>query len=133
GAFEDFRARENKDERQLHVEHGKPLRFGKEGKKGLLLNARTFRLEIVTLREPVPSDGNLDEEADILVHDQSKQPPASMQAVLPFPEFPVVLGVLYRSERPTYDGTLTAQMASAVQRGADLDTLLQSGATWTVD
>jgi len=133
GAFEDFRSRENKDERQLHVQHGKPLRFGKEATKGLRLEPRTFRLEIVSIGEPAPSDGKLIEETDILVHDETNRALASMLAGLPFPDYPVVLGVLYRSERPTYDGTLTAQMASAVQRGADLDALLQSGATWTVD
>ncbi len=131
GAFEDFRAREHKAERQLHVVHGQPMRFGAENEKGLRLNASTFRLEVVTIGEPA-SDGKVVEESDLVVHDETNRALASMLAGLPFPDYPVVLGVLYRQERPTYDGTVQAQLEAAKSRGANLDALLQSGATWTV-
>jgi 2-oxoglutarate ferredoxin oxidoreductase subunit beta len=130
GAFEDFRAREHKEERQLHVEHGKPLLFGPDNGKGLRLNPRALELEVVTLDEPA-SDGKVIEESDILVHDETNVSLASMLARLPFPKFPVALGVLYRSERMTYDGTVHEQMRAARVKEADLDALLQSGNTWT--
>jgi 2-oxoglutarate ferredoxin oxidoreductase subunit beta len=131
GAFEDFRAKEHKDDRQIHVEHGKPLLFGAGESKGLRLNAKTFRLEVVTLGEAA-SDGKVVTVEDILVHDETNSSLASMLARLPFPEFPVVLGVLYRSERQTYDGAVHAQMEMAKKKPADLDALLNSGSTWTV-
>jgi 2-oxoglutarate ferredoxin oxidoreductase subunit beta len=131
GAFEDFRSREHKVERQLHAEHGKPLLFGEDNKKGLRLNALAFKLEVVTVGEAGP-DGKVITEADIVIHDESNASLAGMLAHLPFPEFPVVLGVLYRSERATYDGAVTAQMAAARQKPGDLDALLNSGSTWTV-
>jgi 2-oxoglutarate ferredoxin oxidoreductase subunit beta len=130
GAFEDFRAREHKEERQLHVEHGKPLLFGPDNGKGLRLNPRALELEVVTLDEPA-SDGKVIEESDILVHDETNVSLASMLARLPVPKFPVALGVLYRSERMTYDGTVHEQMRAARVKEADLDALLQSGNTWT--
>lgn len=132
GAFEDFRARENKGERQLHVVHGQPLRFGNDNEKGLRLSASTFRLEVVTLGQPA-SDGKVISESDLLVHDETNRALASMLASMPFPDFPVALGVLFREERPTYDGTVRAQMVDAQKKPADLDALLRSGATWTVD
>lgn len=130
GAFEDFRARENKEEHQIHVRHGEPLLFGKDNGKGLRLNPRVLALEVVTVGEAA-SDGKVVEASDILVHDETNPSLASMLARLPFPAFPVALGVLYRSERKTYDETVHEQMQAARGREADLDALLQSGSTWT--
>ncbi len=132
GAFEDFRAREHKFDRQIHVEHGSPLLFGKEKQKGLRLNVKTLGLEIVTLGEAAPSDSKVIELTDILVHDQGNLALATTLASLPFPDFPVVLGVLYRVERETFDGAMNAQMKKAKEQKADLHALLHSGTTWSV-
>lgn len=131
GAFEDFRAREHKADRQLHVEHGKPLLFGKEMNKGLRLNPKNLSLEVVTVGEPAPSDGQSISLEDVLVHDEGNHMLATMLAGLPFPDFPVALGVLYRTERDTYDAAVHAQMAMAKQKKRSLDDLLRSGNTWT--
>jgi len=132
GAFEDFRAREHKKTRQLHVEHGKPLLFGEENEKGLRFNVKTLSVEVVTVGEP-DSDGKVISEDDIMVHDETNHTVATLLAGLSFPEFPVALGVLYRAPRDTYDGAVHAQMAEAKKKEPDLQALLTSGATWTVD
>jgi 2-oxoglutarate ferredoxin oxidoreductase subunit beta len=108
------------------------MRFGNENEKGLRLNTKSFRLEVVTIGQAA-SDGHVIEEGDLLVHDETNWSLASMLSSLPFPDYPVVLGILYRQERPTYDGTLRAQMLEAQKKPGDLDALLQSGATWTVE
>jgi 2-oxoglutarate ferredoxin oxidoreductase subunit beta len=126
GAFEAFTAKETKAERQLLLEHGKPLRFGENGELGLRL-AKNFSLEVVKLGE----DGVT--EADLLVHDETNHTLAFMLARMPFPEFPVALGVLYANERPTYEETLAAQRAKALERGrGKLKDLLHASGTWTV-
>jgi hypothetical protein len=52
---------------------------------------------------------------------------------MPYPEFPVALGVLYAVLRPTYDGTLREQKAAARTKGnGDLQKLLRGGATWEI-
>jgi 2-oxoglutarate ferredoxin oxidoreductase subunit beta len=130
GAFETFRAKENKSTHQLHVEHGKPLIYG-DGKYGLRFSSQLCNMEKVTLGEP-DANGKLIEESDLLVHDETNHLLASALAALPFPEFPVVLGVLYRKERPTYDQTMVDQLEAQKRKKRSLNDLLRSGATWTV-
>ncbi len=131
-AFESFRAKENKDDHQLRVEHGKALLFGKEHEKGLRLNPHTMALEVVTLGQTDKSGRTITEE-DVLVHDETNPMLAYLLARMPFPQFPVALGVLFAAERPTYDETLRHQSEKAQStKTADLNALLRSGNTWTV-
>lgn len=132
GAFEAFRARENKDAKQLHVQHGKPLLFGSNQQFGLHLNVKTFALQVVELGTQAESgrEYTLD---DIVIHDETNLALATMLAALPFPDFPVALGVLYKVERPTYDGTVVAQLEQAKAKKPSLEALLNSGETWLVD
>lgn len=131
GAFEGFRAREHKEDRQLHVRHGAPLLFGKDNRRGLCLDPKTLALQVVELGKADPS-GRVIEESDILVFDQTNLTLASMLARLPFPEFPVALGLLYKKERDAYDGVLQQQMQKQKAQKADLGALLRSGNTWRV-
>ncbi|NLE87089.1 MAG: 2-oxoacid:ferredoxin oxidoreductase subunit beta [Myxococcales bacterium] len=132
GAFESFRSKEHQKERQLLVEHGKPLLFGEQNDKGLRLNPRTLGLEVVTLGAPDAS-GNVVTEQDVLVHDETNPALAYLLARMPFPEFPVALGVLFAEQRPTYDASLWEQNERAkAAQPADLGALLRSGNTWQV-
>jgi 2-oxoglutarate/2-oxoacid ferredoxin oxidoreductase subunit beta len=128
GAFDSFREKDVKAERQVRVEHGKPLLFGTGNDKGLRLNPKNMRLEVVKLGE-----GGLGVD-DVLVHDETNSTLAFMLARMPFPEFPVALGVLFAEERPTYDGTVSEQQAAAVKKAGkgSLHTLLNSGSTWEI-
>ena len=128
GAFKNFTGKDHKEERQLRVEHGKPLLFGKDRKKGLRIDPKTLRLAVVTVGE----DGIT--EDDVLVHDETNENIAHMLVRMPFPEFPIALGVLYAKERPTYDAALTSLRRDAEEKAGkgDLEALLNSGATWTV-
>lgn len=131
GAFDGFRAKEHKAERQLHVEHGQPLLFGADRKKGLRANPRSMNLEVVTVGEPDTS-GRVVEESDILVHDETNEALATLLCRMPFPEFPVALGILHCKPRLTYDDSLAAQMESARMTRPSLSALLNSGNTWKV-
>jgi 2-oxoglutarate ferredoxin oxidoreductase subunit beta len=57
-----------------------------------------------------------------------------MLAKMPFPEFPVALGVLYAVLKPTYDGTLRQQHSAAKAKAGDgnLQKLLRGGSTWEI-
>lgn len=131
GAFEAFRAKETKDDFQIHVKNGEPLRFGAQHEKGLRLNVQTCQLEVVTIGAP-DADGKTVTESDIVVHDEGNLTLASMLARLPFGKFPVALGVLYQTQRDTYDGVISQQMDKEKQKKPDLGALLRSGSTWTV-
>jgi 2-oxoglutarate ferredoxin oxidoreductase subunit beta len=127
GAFDSFREKDVRAERTVRVEHGKPLLFGEGNGKGLVLNPKTFSLEV---REVGPNGVKLEE---VLVHDETNPMLAYMLTKMPYPEFPVALGVLYAVLRPTYDGTLREQKAAARTKGkGDLQKLLRGGATWEI-
>ena len=128
GAFDVFTDRAVKSERQIRVEHGKPLLFGENNGKGLVLNPTTFGLEVRTIGE-----GGVSVE-DVLVHDETNPMLAYMLTKMPFPEFPVALGVFYAVSRPTYDGTLRQQQAAARAKSGsgNLQKLLLGASTWEI-
>jgi len=129
GAFDVFTDRAVRTERQIRVEHGKPLLFGEGNGKGLVLNPKTFELEV---RNIGGEDGiSVDE---VLVHDETNPTLAYLLTKMPFPLFPVALGVLYAVIRPTYDGTLRQQHAAARAKSGDgnLQKLLLGGSTWEI-
>ena len=128
GAFDSFTEKSLKADRQLRVEHGKPLVFGANRGQGIRLNTRTLGLEVVT----IGVNGVI--EADLVVHDETNPTLAYMLAHMPYPAFPVALGVLFAESRPTYDAVLTEQrIAAELRQGkGDLDKLLHSGDTWTI-
>ena len=64
-AFVSFTDKAAKEDRQIFVEHGKPLLVGEGKKKGLAIDARTLSLRVVNL-----ADGSAAEK-DVLVHDES--------------------------------------------------------------
>ena len=92
------------------------------------MDPRTLALEVVVLGENGVS------EADILVHDETNSTIATMLTRMPFPKFPVAMGVLYAQERDSYERSLVAQheRARAKLGNGNLEKLLHSGETWTV-
>jgi 2-oxoglutarate ferredoxin oxidoreductase subunit beta len=126
--FADFTEKKTSPETQLYAEHAKPLLFGKDRTRGLRLRPNKMELEVVTVGED-----NVTED-DILVHDETNRPLASMLASLQPPTFPMVLGVLYCSPRPTYEEAVFEQIqqASSGTAGTDIASVLRRGRTWTV-
>jgi len=128
GTWTHVTAKEVAADNQLWVEHGQPLLFGKDKDKGLRWTADGSNVEVVT----VGVDGVA--EKDIIVHDETNRSLAFLLAQLMPPDFPIVLGVLYCNPGPSYEQSVADQNAAAVasQAGADINSLLRSGHTWTV-
>jgi 2-oxoglutarate ferredoxin oxidoreductase subunit beta len=123
-AFADFTDREIAAERQVHVEHGKPLLFGKDMEKGLRLKPGTLQLEAVTVGE----DGVA--EVDILVHNERDRGLAQLLVAMEPLELPVALGVVYCDPAPAYEDQVESRLDAACC--GDLNDLLSSGRTWRV-
>jgi 2-oxoglutarate ferredoxin oxidoreductase subunit beta len=128
GAFEFLTDREMKADRQLHLEHGRPLVFGKHREKGIRFDG--VRAEVIALGEGGAS------EADCAVHDAHADGAALafVLAQLDAPAFPVPLGVFRAVEAPVYE-SLDAHLnetARARQGAGRLEQLLASGTTWTI-
>jgi len=128
GVFAEFTERDVAADRQIHVEHGKPLRFGANGEKGLRVRAGSLDLEVVQV-----GDGGV-AEGDILVHDETNRTLAGLLARMTPPAMPVALGVLYCSPAPSYERQVATQIAAAKKPGKtpDLNARLRHGHTWTV-
>ncbi len=128
GVFAGFTAKEIAGDKQLLVEHGKPLVFGKDRKRGLRMKPGTLEIEEVAIGK----DGV--GEADLLVHDETNLGLAMMLASMSRRTMPVALGVLYCDPAPCYESRIVAQVEEAKSRSTngDLNSLLRRGHTWVV-
>ncbi len=120
-------SRETRNDTQLLLEQGKPMIFGKDNNKGLILNDKND-IEVVTIGE------NGITEADILVHDAT-----TMDSSIHFklvrlapPEFPMVFGVVRSVKDDVYDELFEEQIQEqqAVSQIKCMDDLLNSGEVW---
>lgn len=115
-------------DRQLILEHGKPMLFGAEKEKGLVFDKG--RLKVVKIGE----DGIT--EDDILVHDTHELDPILHVALInmQLPDMPVALGVVRSVPAYVYDEELVKQIEEVQQKRkiTCVDELLKSGNTWEV-
>jgi 2-oxoglutarate/2-oxoacid ferredoxin oxidoreductase subunit beta len=128
GAFRSFTDREVRDDRMIAIQHGKPLIFGKDHDKGLMLKGT--KLEVVKL-------GNGISESDLLVYNEEDPDPtlAYLLSGMSYPDYPVPLGVFRNIRKPTYDELMAGQLERSVQNfgKGDLDKLFNAGDTWVVE
>ncbi len=121
---EQITGKDVKDDRTIYLEHGKPMIFGKERNKGLVLN-KGFNLEVVTIGE------NGITENDILVHNAKDNNPNLhyMLARMTYPDFPVAVGVIRSVEDSTYEVLLEKQVKHVQETAKNkcMDDLLNSG------
>lgn len=90
-------SKEDRAEHAVVLEHGKPMIFGKDRNKGLVLDG--WNLKVVTIGE------NGVKESDILVHDANCEDNTLHMklALMEGPDMPVALGVIRNVECESYD------------------------------
>ena len=126
GAHSWLSEKENRYDRLIILEHGKPMIFGKNSDKGLVLDG--FQLKVVTLGE------NGITEKDLLVHDAHCED-STLQlklAMMEGPDFPVAVGVIRDVETETYDEAMTKQIeeVQAKSKIKTFDDLIDSCEQW---
>tara|TARA_B100000795_G_scaffold39249_1_gene25823 strand:- start:17 stop:1027 length:1011 start_codon:yes stop_codon:yes gene_type:complete len=126
--FASITGKEVKQNAQLILEDGKPMLFGPDLNKGIILNG--FKLEVVTVGE-----NNVREE-DILIHDANEQDQSlhTMLARMRPPEFPAALGIIRSVKRQTFDDGVLSQLEYEKENAKfrTVDELLKSGDTWEI-
>ncbi len=125
GCFSKYTDKAVREDKQLFVEHGKPMIFGKERNKGLVLNG--LKLEVVTLGE------NGIAEADLLIHDAEEQDP-TLHQMLVRSEYPLVTGIIRSFPDVTFEERVN-ELTAAVKADssfAKTDDLFFSGETYEV-
>ena len=129
GVFDAFTQKAAAKSQQLNLEHGKPMIYGDDNEKGIVLNPMTLRLEAATIGE------NGVTEANVLVHDETNRALASMLVELDSPDYPHPMGVIYCDPAPTYEAAVNEQIKDAIEKGPapDINGLLRAAPTWTVE
>lgn len=122
--------RATRAEHTITLQHGQKMLFGAERNKGLILDG--LKLRVVEIGK----DGYTEE--DILTHDAHCEDPTLhyMLASMKYPDFPVALGVIRDvAGEPVYDEEVARQVkaVSATAKIHNLDELLNSGETWSVE
>ncbi|HJN64422.1 MAG TPA: 2-oxoacid:ferredoxin oxidoreductase subunit beta [Flavobacteriales bacterium] len=125
----DVTGKDVKHDMQLWLEDGKPMIFGSEMNKGIILNG--LKLEVVTIGE------NDVTEDDILIHNSKEQDITlhMMLSTMSAPEFPVAMGVIRAADELTYDEGMIAQLEENIKntKFKTSDDLFNSGDTWEVN
>jgi 2-oxoglutarate ferredoxin oxidoreductase subunit beta len=115
-------------DRQLILEHGKPMLFGAENEKGIIFDKGKLKVAVI-------GENGVSED-DILVHDAEEVDPTLHMALInmQLPDFPVALGVIRSVAAPVYDVEMEAQIKEVqkTRKVTCVDELLQSGNTWEV-
>lgn len=126
GAHGWLAEKETRSDRLILLEHGKPMIFGKEANKGLMLDG--FNLKVVTIGQ------NGITEADILVHDAACQDTTLQMklALMEGPELPIAVGVIRDVEEETYDAAVETQIAEvqAKSKVKTFDDLIATCEKW---
>lgn len=123
--FSDYTAKENRQESIITIEHGKPMIFGADNNKGLVLNG--FKLEVVTIGE----DGVTEE--DILVHDAHERD-STLHMMLAKLQMPMVNGVIRAVAEETYEARLQQQVEQIekTSKYKSVNDLFTAGETWEI-
>jgi 2-oxoglutarate ferredoxin oxidoreductase subunit beta len=129
GAFNYISDREHREDRQIIVEHGKPLIFGKNRNKGIILVGLKLRVAEI--------GKNGITEDDILIHNAHDPDPTLHLALINMksPEFPVALGVIRDVDAPTYEERVENQIkeVQANSKVKCMEDLMNAGNTWIVE
>ena len=129
GAFLALTSKDGRTRNRIYLEHDKPIRFGEQNEKGVRMRA-DGSLEIVDVADVG--------EDKLLLHDEHREDPSlafALSRIASGPTHPTPLGVFRQVDRPVYGEALEHQLrtAAAQQGPGDLERLLHSGDTWTVD
>lgn len=130
GAFETFTDKSSKANTTIFLEHGKPLIFGDNNDKGIILDGFTPR--VVSLNEYSVNDLWVHDETDrmkAMILSRFFDDPAANTNALPRP-----FGVFYIEDRFCYEDAAQEQVNTAknIKGEGDLAALLKGNNTWEV-
>lgn len=132
GAHKQYTDRTLREENTIRIEHGRPMLFGAQKNKGIMLTGGSDpEAQVVTVGE------NGVTLQDILVHDEKKESQLMVNLLTSFehPTHPLPLGVFRSIDRPTYENTIQEQieLVKSKKKERSAHELFITGETWSVD
>jgi 2-oxoglutarate ferredoxin oxidoreductase subunit beta len=144
GAFDAIKSPATKADAIIPLEQGQPIRFGAPGEDGQgskgLIRGEGGGVDVVEVSTSSTGSAGGVTEADLLVHDATREDPSTAFAISRLTDAGVLhqspIGIFRRVERATYDDQARDQIATAVQgqgeKRAALASLISGSDTWTV-
>ncbi|WP_111709002.1 2-oxoacid:ferredoxin oxidoreductase subunit beta [Lutibacter citreus] len=126
GCFKNVTDKEVKEDKQIYLEQGKPMIFGKNRDKGIVLNG--LKLEVVTIGE------NGITQEDLLVHNAKEQDPTLHQMLVRL-QNPIATGIIRSFDDITLEERVDALTVEvkANSKFKKTDDLFFSGETYEVE
>ncbi len=126
GIHNDYTQKSSRKDTLLYLQHGKPLLFGENDEKGIILDGLTPKVVDV-------SDANRDQILIHNIHDETGVM-TGLLAQFNYPDFPVPVGIFRSILKPSYDQMLNDQIKQAQEKSGvgTLDELLNEGTTWEI-
>jgi 2-oxoglutarate ferredoxin oxidoreductase subunit beta len=128
GAFSLYTNKETKEDNLLYIENGKPLIFGKNKDKGVMLDGwKPVAVDI--------SDGKHSIN-DLIVYDEKNKELAFMLSEFSEnPALPMPLGIFLDIERSVYEDEMEAQIQNTIEKEGkvDIDELLKGNSSWEME
>ncbi|MFV0346187.1 MAG: 2-oxoacid:ferredoxin oxidoreductase subunit beta [Bacteroidales bacterium] len=130
GIYSDITKADNKKDRQLFLEHGKPMIYGENNNLGLMLDKAGKIISVEIGKNGIT-------ETDILVHDAHCEDTHIHNHLIrmSLPHLPIVFGVIRAVDSPVYDECMELQVEEIEHKSKihNMDELMNSGDTWTVE
>ena len=126
GAFSELTNKESKIDTQLVLENSKPMTFGENNNKGIILDGS--KLKVVQINGKYSID-------DILVHNQNNKNLGMLLSEMTYDSnLPTPIGIIYQEEKETYNSLMEKQISEAKSKNpqTSMDKLLHSGNTWEI-
>lgn len=129
GAFDTITRKDARADMLIPLVHGEPIRWGNDGEHGVAVNE---------FGEPYVCNTVDVGVEHLLVHDEHRQDPTlafALSRLAQGPTMPTPIGVFREVHRPSYEQEVAAQVEAAIAQSGpgDLNALINSGRTWTVD
>lgn len=126
GAFFNLTEKATREQMQIRLEHGEPIRFGPEGRFGVA-RADDGALEVVETAA-VGAER-------LVVHDAHRDDPSlafALARLSDSPAEPTPIGIFRQVERPIHGAAASENPDRTVGDADALEALLRAGDTWTV-
>lgn len=132
GTHDVYSNKSHKEDNTIKIEHGKPMVFGAEKNKGIMLTGGAWpEAKVVTIGE------NGVKESDLLVHDEKRDSSflANLLTTFRYPDHPLPLGVFRCIERPSFEMSIEEQITKVKEKKKErtTDELFNGGETWMIE